>query len=143
MRRRSQPVQRGLWEGRGGDAFASGENTIPRHLEGRLVAPNLASPVWEDEPTSTPTRTPTDTPAPIGAGCSEDADCDSGFCVDGVCCDTACNAVGEACNFPLDVGTCVVVPTAVPATSSSNLLYAAALLLAVAALALRRSQRRG
>jgi uncharacterized protein (TIGR03382 family) len=47
---------------------------------------------------------------PIGEGCSQDSDCDSGLCVDGVCCDTACTGGCEACNLPGLAGTCSTVP---------------------------------
>ncbi len=42
----------------------------------------------------------------IGQACSQDADCESGSCADGVCCATACNGECEACNVPGQVGTC-------------------------------------
>ncbi len=42
-----------------------------------------------------------------GAGsCKADADCLSGFCADGVCCDTACNGPCEACDLAGRLGTC-------------------------------------
>ncbi len=94
-------------------------------------------------PTSTPTQTATNTPAPIGSDCGDDAQCASGFCVDDVCCDSRCNARGESCNFFPTPGFCAEVPTAVPATSSNGLLVAGAVLLAVAALALRAGNRIG
>lgn len=41
-----------------------------------------------------------------GTGCSVAADCDSGFCADGVCCNTACGADCSACDVAGSVGTC-------------------------------------
>jgi len=43
-------------------------------------------------PTAAPTQTPSNTPTgwTNGQPCSSNAQCTSGFCVDGVCCDTAC-----------------------------------------------------
>lgn len=46
-----------------------------------------------------------------GKTCSEAADCESTFCVDGVCCDTVCDGACEACTAALkesaaDTGTC-------------------------------------
>lgn len=41
-----------------------------------------------------------------GAPCSNSAQCGSNHCVDGVCCNTACGASCQACNFPGSVGTC-------------------------------------
>src|SRR5262249_819239 len=37
-------------------------------------------------------------PMPIGAGCIAATQCASGFCVDGVCCTTACDGPCEACD---------------------------------------------
>ncbi len=52
--------------------------------------------------------------APLGVGCRYDAQCDSGHCVDGVCCDEACDELCEACLGELkgsgDDGTCGPVP---------------------------------
>ena len=46
-------------------------------------------------------------PKLIGGGsCSTSAQCGSGQCVDGVCCDTACNGQCEACDVAGSVGTC-------------------------------------
>ena len=41
--------------------------------------------------------------------CTLPSECMSGFCVDGVCCDTACDGVCEACDAAATVGTCVAV----------------------------------
>jgi len=43
---------------------------------------------------------------PIGSACSYDAACESGFCADGVCCDTACDGQCARCDAPGSVGTC-------------------------------------
>jgi hypothetical protein len=43
---------------------------------------------------------------PIDATCTSDAQCGSGFCVDGVCCNAACNGQCEACDVGGVVGTC-------------------------------------
>lgn len=55
--------------------------------------------------------------AGIGAPCMQPSDCASGYCVDGVCCDTACNGPCLACSVaagaPMD-GTCA------PATEPCN-----------------------
>ncbi len=39
--------------------------------------------------------------------CTDPSECSSGFCVDGVCCDTECTGQCEACN--IDPGTCTQV----------------------------------
>jgi Dictyostelium (slime mold) repeat/Galactose oxidase, central domain len=46
---------------------------------------------------------------PHGTPCSADAACDSGRCVDGVCCQSACDQQCEACNEPGHAGECVAV----------------------------------
>jgi hypothetical protein len=45
-----------------------------------------------------------------GDKCTMGADCASQFCVDGVCCDTACTGTCEACNLPGTAGTCSPIP---------------------------------
>jgi len=42
-------------------------------------------------------------------GCKENADCESGFCTDGVCCTEACSSDCQACNVPGKLGTCSLV----------------------------------
>jgi RHS repeat-associated protein len=45
--------------------------------------------------------------ASFGLGCSSNSQCASGFCVNGICCDTACNTgTCEACNLAGHLGTC-------------------------------------
>ncbi len=47
----------------------------------------------------------------LGVACSARTDCQSGFCVDGVCCDSACDGVCEQCS---SAGVCTM-----PATDSA------------------------
>ena len=47
------------------------------------------------------------TPRPVGAGCNGSASCLSGFCVDGICCTSACVGGCNTCVAPGAVGTCV------------------------------------
>ncbi|MBI3184264.1 MAG: hypothetical protein HYZ28_19195 [Myxococcales bacterium] len=47
---------------------------------------------------------------PIGAACQSAAVCMSGFCVDGVCCDSSCDGTCEACNVAERLGTCSRAP---------------------------------
>jgi RHS repeat-associated protein len=42
----------------------------------------------------------------FGLGCSTNSQCASGFCVGGVCCESACNGGCGACNLPGFAGTC-------------------------------------
>ncbi len=44
-----------------------------------------------------------------GATCTQGDMCRSGFCVDGVCCNVACNGQCEACNATGSAGTCTGV----------------------------------
>ena len=57
-----------------------------------------------------------DVPPPLsalGVACAQDGDCDSGFCVDGVCCVSRCDGICQTCNptgspgqcLPAEVGT--------------------------------------
>lgn len=43
-----------------------------------------------------------------GAACTEALPCASGFCVDGVCCETACDGACEACDGAVD-GSCAPI----------------------------------
>ena len=49
---------------------------------------------------------------PVVDACTASSECDSGFCVDGVCCDSACDGVCEQCST---AGQCTVVPEDDPA----------------------------
>ena len=42
--------------------------------------------------------------------CAVDADCSSGHCVDGACCNSGCAGACEACNLAGLVGTCASIP---------------------------------
>lgn len=45
-----------------------------------------------------------------GATCDAGAQCGTGFCSDGVCCEATCDGVCEACNVPGSVGKCTPIP---------------------------------
>jgi hypothetical protein len=45
-----------------------------------------------------------------GEPCMTDNQCPSGFCTDGVCCDSRCDGVCEACNLGGNAGKCAAVP---------------------------------
>lgn len=47
---------------------------------------------------------------PPGARCVEASQCDSGTCVDGVCCRTSCDTVCTRCDAPGQEGECSVTP---------------------------------
>jgi hypothetical protein len=50
-----------------------------------------------------------ETRPPLGQQCQLAADCPSNFCVDGVCCDTACKGPCESCGFVGNEGVCRLV----------------------------------
>ena len=96
-------------------------------------------------PTATATGTPTATPTavPQGGSCINPTQCATGFCVTGVCCNSACTAPEDSCAVPGRQGECVPnVPAPVPALSERGLLLALASFVGVAALALARARRR-
>jgi len=47
---------------------------------------------------------------PIGATCAAAAECNSGFCEEGVCCATACAGTCRSCALAGTLGTCSAVP---------------------------------
>jgi hypothetical protein len=55
-----------------------------------------------------------ETTHPAGAACTAAADCASGHCVGGFCCETACTDVCRACNLPGLEGNCVPTPSGQP-----------------------------
>ena len=56
--------------------------------------------------TPTPTNTPTMAPGAPGDPCATGADCTLGFCVDGICCTSACLPPGQ-CALPGREGRCI------------------------------------
>lgn len=50
-------------------------------------------------------------PAPIGSPCQSGIDCRTGFCVDGVCCNTSCIGSCVTCAAPRAMGTCLPLDT--------------------------------
>src|SRR5207248_175340 len=50
----------------------------------------------------------------IGAACGCDGECGSGFCADGVCCNTRCSGACVSCAVPGDMGECTVVDQGMP-----------------------------
>jgi len=45
-----------------------------------------------------------------GETCAADKDCDTGHCVDGVCCESVCTRPCSVCNLPKTAGTCAPTP---------------------------------
>ena len=83
-------------------------------------------------PTDTPSQTPTDTPELVE--CVIPSDCDTGFCVDGICCDRPCDGPGEMC---MADGICLT-PAPSPTLGPWPLALAMLLLSAVSWRGLRR-----
>jgi len=50
--------------------------------------------------------TPNPTGKPIGVGCATNSECATGFCVDSMCCNTACDGQCQLCNAPGNDGYC-------------------------------------
>ena len=48
--------------------------------------------------------------------CGCDRECQTGFCVDGICCTSACAEICKACNLPSALGDCAFVPPGVKPT---------------------------
>ena len=93
--------------------------------------------------TGTVTSTPTRTLVPNGGDCVTPGQCSSMFCVDGVCCNTACDEPLMVCNNPDNRGTCTLAAAPAPALSPSGLFFAVAALLIMGAIGLLvRMQRR-
>lgn len=58
----------------------------------------------------------------LNTTCDANFQCDSGFCVDGVCCNRACQDTFEACNIPSFEGTCSPVTTELTTILSVSVL---------------------
>jgi hypothetical protein len=92
-------------------------------------------------PSLTPTVTPTVTPVPQGGACANPTQCSTGFCVDAVCCDTACTDPAKRCNVSGQVGVCTITPAAAPTLTPWGLVVAGILLVSIAGFALRHRIR--
>src|SRR5262249_36193554 len=73
----------------------------------QIIANGISSPV-------TLASGAVDTTITLKAGsaatCTMASQCPTGFCVDGVCCNSACNGTCESCAVPGSLGTCTAVP---------------------------------
>lgn len=92
--------------------------------------------------TATATSTPTGSPVPQGGACSDPSQCVTGFCADGVCCDTACDQPLQQCNLPGQVGACASTAAPAPTASRTGLLLMLGVLVGagLAAFRARREQ---
>jgi len=125
------------WLRVGTDIVGSGTFNAAFSLQGDTVATPTATPTV----TTTATPTVTGTPVPQGGACAIPAQCATGFCASGVCCDTACTAPLEQCNLPGHGGTCAGTAAPSPALTPWGLVAAALVLAGIAAVALRRRTR--
>jgi hypothetical protein len=57
---------------------------------------------------------------PIGVGCATNAECATGFCVDSMCCNTACDGQCETCNVSGNEGYCTPQITGDDTTSAET-----------------------
>jgi hypothetical protein len=57
---------------------------------------------------------------PLAAGCASNSECASGFCVDAVCCNTACDGQCSICNPPGNLGYCTGQITGDDTTSAET-----------------------
>jgi hypothetical protein len=96
-----------------------------------------ATPTATATSTPTATATATGTLIPNGDRCAAPTTCQSGNCVDGFCCDTACDGLDEVCNLAGQEGTCAVLEPA-PTASHGTILAALLLLAAVAGIGIRQ-----
>jgi hypothetical protein len=80
--------------GAGSVTLKSGRILVFGGYDGRAFSANATSATWFFDDLAG------------GAACTTDAQCGSGFCTDGVCCDARCDAQCEACNEPGKAGTC-------------------------------------
>jgi hypothetical protein len=92
-------------------------------------------------PTATPSATPTGTKIPEGGACDDPLDCVTGNCVDDVCCDTACDQPGQACNVAGLEGTCLLESAPVPAVSQRGMWGLIVLLVAIGGIGMMRWRR--
>src|SRR5205809_364930 len=85
----------------------------------RTTGGGVTPPPDNQEPDSgsPPDNTPPpkqDASAPVGSAngqkCTSRVQCESGNCIDGVCCDTTCVGTCKACDIAGSIGTCTEVP---------------------------------
>lgn len=98
------PVKPGEDSGAGdlGQIIDSSQPDQP--LPDLLIQPD-APPIEPDAP-----QVDTKKKQPQGALCGADVHCQSGFCSNYTCCDTACKGTCKACNLTGSVGVCSDVP---------------------------------
>ena len=119
----------------------TGTPTLTATVTATMTATATVTSTATATPTSTATATPTNTPVPQGGSCATPSQCGTGFCANGVCCDTTCTGPLERCNLPGQVGTCASAAAPSPALTPWGLIAASLVLASIAGLALRRRMR--
>jgi hypothetical protein len=74
--------------------------------QGKNLRGQTDATTWTDDPPESPMNFY----LVKGPACQVDADCSSGHCVDGACCNTGCAGACEACDLHGQVGTCAALP---------------------------------
>jgi hypothetical protein len=94
-------------------AACSAERVQPVGLDRRDAGRDAPLPAGIDDPGASAADATADATAgdavaasPLGESCTNGQQCASGLCVDGVCCNTACTEICEACDGDLSRGTC-------------------------------------
>ena len=88
----------------GTDVDAAAGSTSERGDAGDAKADAMAAPICSDAGGASKGK---------AEECSCNNECRSGYCVGGVCCDSACTDGCKACNLPSSLGTCAFVPSGV------------------------------
>lgn len=115
------------------------------------------SPTLTETPTQSPSTTPTDrataTASPTstasvtpsagenGARCAASLQCQSGFCVTGVCCESVCSGLNQRCDVRGRDGACVSIdPAPAPTVSTRALITGIIVLVGIGAIRFRRGR---
>jgi hypothetical protein len=121
-----------------GTATATATSTATATATATSTATQTATATATDTATATATATAL---RPDGATCSSPSQCLSTFCVDGVCCNSACDLANQSCNQPGNAGVCVdIIPAPAPAASHRALALGIVALMLLAHFRLRRAR---
>ncbi|HEY2903277.1 MAG TPA: hypothetical protein VGL59_22025, partial [Polyangia bacterium] len=82
-------------------------------------APADVADVADADPADVAADAPDDGPKALGRSCQIADECDSGVCVDGVCCESTCG-ICQACNVAGSAGRCAPVAPNTPSTLCVN-----------------------
>ncbi len=99
--------------GRAGSLLATAELYDASGQSGCTADAHCAAGFYCEAPTCVPKKQ-------SGGGCSSVNECASAYCVDGVCCNSACDGACDACNLVGQAGTCGYLPAATLCRSSTG-----------------------